>query len=144
MTAHSAAAAPEARVAVFSRNEQVGELLLVPNGARARKAVRGARTAGGERTWLRLCAPVGPMPRDARLHVLCYGHSVEFALQQPGACGCLSVAVPLARCPHTTPGSPGASPTGVVLRRHGGGVLECDVGRCAARRRWTAALRAAH
>lgn len=66
------------------RDEQLTELALVPDSSRPRKAVRGARSAGGERTWLRRqeSQPASrALPGSAIVHVSCGGRSFEFQLE---------------------------------------------------------------
>lgn len=84
------AAAPEAVVAALAGDQEpLCVLELVPDLARPRKVVRGAKSAGGERTWLRVRDATGAaraqLPGDARLRVSCCGATAEFCLRN-GAC----------------------------------------------------------
>lgn len=90
------------------RDEQLAEVALVPDPSRPRKAVRGARSAGGERTWLRKHeaqpAAACSLPGGAAVHVSCGGHCFEFQLEHgararratPPAVATLTRAVPSA------------------------------------------------
>jgi hypothetical protein len=75
-------AVPEVAVTVLAHDAVCADAVLVPDAARAPKVVRGARTAGGERTWLRVRYGQAPplVPHHARLRVVCCGLAVEFAL----------------------------------------------------------------
>ncbi len=79
-----AAAALEVSVAAFAHTDLLCEFALVADATRARKLVRGARSAGGERTWLRLRERVeglpDTLPHDARLRVSYGALTAEFAL----------------------------------------------------------------
>ena len=76
---------PAVCLSAHVRDEQLAEVLLIPDPSRPRKAVRGARSAGGERTWLRQQASDSggrPLPGCATVHVSCGGHSFEFQFKQ--------------------------------------------------------------
>ena len=91
------------------RDEQLAEVALLPDPSRPRKAVRGARSAGGERVWLRRheTQPAAcPLPGSATVHVSCSDQRFEFQLEHGaralrGAAGC--------SCPETVPSSSLAS-----------------------------------
>jgi len=65
-------------------DKQLAEFELVPDPSRPRKAVRGARSAGGERTWLRkqqTQPAASPLPGSATALVSCGGRTFEFQLE---------------------------------------------------------------
>ena len=107
---------PSVCLSAHVRDEQLTEAVLVPDPLRPRKAVRGARTAGGERTWLRKqeCDTGGsPLPGCATVRVSCSGRSFEFQLEQgalaPARRRLLSRACSRAAVPSPRPHSLGAS-----------------------------------
>ena len=103
---------PAVRLSAHVRDEQLAEVFLVPDPLRPRKAVRGARTAGGERTWLqqqKSYAGGRPLPGCATVHVACNGRSFAFQLEQ-GALAPGRFATASSRLPADTPPSRRPSP----------------------------------
>ena len=76
---------PAVCLSAHVRDEPLTEAVLIPDPLRPRKAVRGARTAGGERTWLRQQesgAGRHTLPGCATVRVSCSGRSFVFQLEQ--------------------------------------------------------------
>ena len=130
---------PAVFLSAHVRDEQLAEAVLIPDPSRPRKAVRGARTAGGERTWLRrqeTNTGGRPLPGSATVHVACNGRSFEFQLEQGAfapACQRLLSPGPLTRRrPVTSFLSASARPSAGVHRKPVASGLEFELGRCAA------------